>query len=781
MYSQQTSLNDRKLFVIHFSSLSSAMVMIVIIYHSICSIVQTSADQYSIQQTNQSKQNSNCNFITFLIYDGYEYVITDNKNDYQIQSSNLMPLILTTIESNLHDCLSLCRDRNECNGINYNGDQCQLITNIDDDINRLIRSNHSTTIDIHAKKICISDQNGNCAGKPWAFETVIGYTMSYPTYFHNTIVKRIMIKNIASVQECSERCLNEMNFHCRSVVYNEIDQHCILFNMNRQTIGSSNHIKTDGLKFVPTIPFTKQVHYIENKCIEEPNKFCDLRKIKKFKLKTADLIKMNVNTPSECRELCLSNSVTNPCKSFDFDSSHGICRISHLNEASTSHIIQPYIHDEDAAIFEISTCYNVTVLCQSKKMKIQIETSKLFSGKIYAQNRPRSCMNDILNRLDFELSIPYTDDDYTNNTADNDFLQCDTQQPTPGHFTNDIIIQHHDLVLTTKDLALGIFCKFDLHNSSIAQIDLKIQGEISTDKLKGTAKLPELSLHLVDQMGKDIDEVSIGDILRVQIRMSDEDTYGIFVRNLIAKDDQNPNNNFTLIDNKGCPAQMKMMREVRLLNENRKTLESYLEAFTFTGGSILIIQVEVETCLDKCKPVQCQVANGRSYPGVEMVTSYGRRKRRSASSNDDYDDQNDIGEVVSMTKLSKSLLIRKKREFVSTDLKITAGIDAKQHENANRTHTQRALDSFLAPYQKISISSKNYLCFEPTHLFVICVIACCAQISLFSLIFGIIIRVKKVPCPKRHLLTSSRIGASSWNLNPSTNNSSTPYNYMSSM
>lgn len=178
MYSQQTSLNDRKLFVIHFSSLSSAMVMIVIIYHSICSIVQTSADQYSIQQTSkflsiqhilnfdfiqptlmisdQSKQNSNCNFITFLIYDGYEYVITDNKNDYQIQSSNLMPRILTTIESNLHDCLSLCRDRNECNGINYNGDQCQLITNIDDDINRLIRSNHSTTIDIHAKKICIS-------------------------------------------------------------------------------------------------------------------------------------------------------------------------------------------------------------------------------------------------------------------------------------------------------------------------------------------------------------------------------------------------------------------------------------------------------------------------------------------------------------------------------------------------------------------------------------------------------------------------------------------------
>lgn len=122
----------------------------------------------------------------------------------------------------------------------------------------------------------------------------------------------------------------------------------------------------------------------------------------------------------------------------------------------------------------------VTVLCQSKEMKIQIETSKLFNGKIYAQNRPRSCMNDIMNMLNFELSIPYTDDynATTTTTGNNELLQCDTRQPTPGRFTNDIIIQHHDLVLTTKDLALGIFCKFDLQNSSIAQVDLKIQGYI---------------------------------------------------------------------------------------------------------------------------------------------------------------------------------------------------------------------------------------------------------------------------------------------------------------
>ena len=81
--------------------------------------------------------------------------------------------------------------------------------------------------------------------------------------------------------------------------------------------------------------------------------------------------------------------------------------------------------------------------------------------------------------------------------------------------------------------------------------------EILTDKLKGTAQLPDLSLHVVDYHGRDIDEVSIGDVLRVQIRMSDEATYGIFVRNLIARDSFNQTNNFTLIDGKGQVAMEK--------------------------------------------------------------------------------------------------------------------------------------------------------------------------------------------------------------------------------
>ncbi len=46
--------------------------------------------------------------------------------------------------------------------------------------------------------------------------------------------------------------------------------------------------------------------------------------------------------------------------------------------------------------------------------------------------------------------------------------------------------------------------------------------DILTDRLRGSAKLPDLSLHIVDINGEDIDSVALGDTLRVQVRMSDE-------------------------------------------------------------------------------------------------------------------------------------------------------------------------------------------------------------------------------------------------------------------
>lgn len=48
-----------------------------------------------------------------------------------------------------------------------------------------------------------------------------------------------------------------------------------------------------------------------------------------------------------------------------------------------------------------------------------------------------------------------------------------------------------------------------------------------------------------------------------------------------------------------------MMREIRTIDSQSKSLESYLEAFAFTGSSTLELEAEVVTCLESCKPVSC--------------------------------------------------------------------------------------------------------------------------------------------------------------------------------
>lgn len=106
----------------------------------------------------------------------------------------------------------------------------------------------------------------------------------------------------------------------------------------------------------------------------------------------------------------------------------------------------------------------------------------------------------------------------------------------------------------------------------------------------------------MDINGLDRSEVSLGELLKVQVKLSDEDTYGVFIRNLIAKDEFGFNN-LTLIDKTGCPARGHLMREVKRISTKTKQLESYFEAFSFTNSNVLVLEGEIETCLNNCLPV----------------------------------------------------------------------------------------------------------------------------------------------------------------------------------
>lgn len=107
----------------------------------------------------------------------------------------------------------------------------------------------------------------------------------------------------------------------------------------------------------------------------------------------------------------------------------------------------------------------MTILCKSREMVARVRTSKVFDGKIYAKSKPNLCVNDISSSLEFEINMRYHD------------VDCDVKEATPGHFSSDIVIQHHDRIVTTKDLGLSIHCKYDLSNRSITNnVNLAVDG-----------------------------------------------------------------------------------------------------------------------------------------------------------------------------------------------------------------------------------------------------------------------------------------------------------------
>lgn len=228
------------------------------------------------------------------------------------------------------------------------------------------------------------------------------------------------------------------------------------------------------------------------------------------------------------------------------------------------------------------------------------------------------------------------------------------------------------------------------HQSSLSTSSHSEISFLPEKKIKATAKLPEVSLHITDRKGLERDLFTIGEQLKVQVRMSDESVYGIFVRNIVARNGRaeagrsiDNNSSLVLIDKSGCPGQDRMMREVRLIDESTKSLESVFEAFAFTGSNVLQLEAEVETCLDKCQAVRCTHSSIRSEDGEDSV-SYGRRRRRRSSSDTStvqIKTKDGIlvqaGDVLRKQTIAKKIKIRDPQSSrpTSTKAKVTRGLE----------------------------------------------------------------------------------------------------------
>lgn len=62
-------------------------------------------------------------------------------------------------------------------------------------------------------------------------------------------------------------------------------------------------------------------------------------------------------------------------------------------------------------------------------MVVRVKTNRIFSGKLYAKERPNSCVTDVTKGLEFELRLGYQD------------LGCDVKQESAGRFFTEVVIQ----------------------------------------------------------------------------------------------------------------------------------------------------------------------------------------------------------------------------------------------------------------------------------------------------------------------------------------------------
>lgn len=83
-------------------------------------------------------------------------------------------------------------------------------------------------------------------------------------------------------------------------------------------------------------------------------------------------------------------------------------------------------------------------------------------------------------------------------------------------YLNDVVIQHHDTIVTSSDLGLAVTCQYDLTNKTVAnEVDLGIHGDIQTGLSEEViVDSPNVAMRITDRSGDDvIASAEVGDPL----------------------------------------------------------------------------------------------------------------------------------------------------------------------------------------------------------------------------------------------------------------------------
>ncbi|ALC47847.1 nyo [Drosophila busckii] len=500
----------------------------------------------------------------------------------------------------LTDCLEACQSNESCSAVNYETGLCVLFKTTADKLPGSLSRSQFPVFTIYAQKSCLGVRP---CSKAWCIDRVQGYRLPEHVKSSQTVLSR---------RDCLELCLGETEFTCRSANFYRHSGLCELSDMDRITLSAGNSVEA-----------YEGADYLENNCAEEPSKLCEFKRISGKILKTVDSVYQDINTIDECRDLCLNSPYR--CHSYDYnDTGDMVCRLSHHSRATLTDVMDPYLDVPEAATYELSACYNVSIECRAGEMITKIRTSKLFDGKVYAKGAPKSCAVNVNNSLEFDFRMGYND------------LECNVRQSAYGRYMNDIVIQHHDMIVTSSDLGLAVSCQYDLTNKTVLNdVDLGVTGEIESSLSEEiTIDSPNVIMKITSRDGSDMKRIAeVGDPLALRFEIVEPNSpYEIFVRELVAMDGSD-SAEITLIDANGCPTDQYIMGTIQKLSHNRKVLLSQFDAFKFPSSEVVQFRALVTPCIPRCEPVICDSEDGASGE-LKSLVSYGRKKRSIANGTD---------------------------------------------------------------------------------------------------------------------------------------------------
>ncbi|EDW16482.1 uncharacterized protein LOC6574997 [Drosophila mojavensis] len=500
----------------------------------------------------------------------------------------------------LTDCLEACQSNESCSSVNYETGLCVLFKTTADKLPGSLSRSQFPVFTIYAQKSCLGVRP---CSKAWCIDRVQGYRLPEHVKSSQTVLSR---------RDCLELCLGETEFTCRSANFYRHSGLCELSDMDRITLSAGNSVEA-----------YEGADYLENNCAEEPSKLCEFKRISGKILKTVDSVYQDINTIDECRDLCLNSPYR--CHSYDYnDTGDMVCRLSHHSRATLTDVMDPYLDVPEAATYELSACYNVSIECRSGEMITKIRTSKLFDGKVYAKGAPKSCSVSVDKSLEFDFRMGYND------------LECNVRQSAYGRYMNDIVIQHHSMIVTSSDLGLAVSCQYDLTNKTVLNdVDLGVTGEIESSLSEEiTIDSPNVVMKITSRDGSDMKRIAeVGDPLALRFEIVEQNSpYEIFVRELVAMDGSD-SAEITLIDANGCPTDQYIMGTIQKLSHNRKVLLSQFDAFKFPSSEVVQFRALVTPCIPRCEPVICDSDDGASGE-LKSLVSYGRRKRSVVNGTD---------------------------------------------------------------------------------------------------------------------------------------------------